>query len=418
MARVWSPNLRLQLVEALAEMSGADSESFFDAHRLGDAYRRPGQRSSKKSRINSALQFAESQGNPEDLLEAAAGFCGFSPRNEVGNSSTELLIEERNYHLQGVGKVPLNRSIFISHASKDQELAGEIKNFLVLAGLPNEMIFFSSHKSTGIPAGKNVLEHLQTTLAGSALVIEVITKNFLTRPYCLMELGGAWALGKETYPLVIPPLSVEEVVQAIGNVQMGILGSDDEIDAVFEEIHEQLTVHAAVSLPIRPWNEALRGFKRALDRIRAADEKQSAASRTVPSRQGSSSTRVISAPVYDPHPAELEASASELRAALKKLNVATRKAVMHTVTWRQPVSMDWDDAREAIERKELDVEDEGAGLTPNVGHPIVRKAIEKAEAWKSIIEDADPEYREKFEEENEIPLDAQSVETWAAFNLV
>jgi hypothetical protein len=44
----WSPNDRLALVERLQERSGADSESFFDAHGLGAAYRQVDDKRSKR----------------------------------------------------------------------------------------------------------------------------------------------------------------------------------------------------------------------------------------------------------------------------------------------------------------------------------------------------------------------------------
>jgi hypothetical protein len=47
---------------------------------------------------------------------------------------------------------------------------------------------------------------------------------------CLIELGGAWVLEKPTYPIVVPPLTRTQAVAEIGDVHMGQLSSDEEID--------------------------------------------------------------------------------------------------------------------------------------------------------------------------------------------
>ncbi|MFJ8539198.1 toll/interleukin-1 receptor domain-containing protein [Streptomyces sp. NPDC093591] len=379
--------------------------------------------SSKKSKINSALRAAEAEGRLEAVLSAAADFIGFeSIKSQTPPQSNRDLAKP-----EAENKLSNGGSIFISHAFKDKDLASTLKNILVLGGVPNDRIFFSSERSTGIPAGKGVLEHLQTTLSSSSLVIEVITRDFLTRPYCLMELGGAWALGKRTFPLVVPPLTISEAVHAIGSVHMRVLGSEAEMDSVFDELHDTLNEIDGISLNLRQWKESIRAFTQTVGRdLRWHTQEHKApteakkVSRSAPQKQVKKSSRAI-ADAPNPAAAEdegIEMAASELRAALKRLNWVTRVTVMRWVTWdREPYRADADDAREAIEKREVEVDENIGALYPLDSHPAVRKAILLAESWKEEIEEIDPEYAEKFEEENEIPLDARSADTWEAFNL-
>jgi TIR domain len=268
MNRHWSPELRLKLVETLTEMPGADSENFFAAHDLGTAYRLPGARSSKKARILSALQSAEMRSNYEGLLEEAARYCNFLPGNPTPEATPVNFGEHSSSHTPPEApEVTRGRDIFISHSTKDEILAREIKNFLVLGGVSGARIFFSSDRSTGIHTGENILERLQSTLAASTLVIEIISNNFLRSTYCLMELGGAWALRKTTFPVVVPPLTLHEAAAAIGNVRMGVLGSEEEVNDVVEELHEILTKLPNISLPLTQWNNSLRTFKRTLGHL-------------------------------------------------------------------------------------------------------------------------------------------------------
>src|SRR5215470_5940027 len=96
--------------------------------------------------------------------------------------------------------------VFISHATGDRKLADLLRDTLILGGIPGDRIFYSSSRESGIPSGRDVRSHLRTELNDAALVIELISLAFLSRPMCLIELGAAWALGKPTFPIAVPPL--------------------------------------------------------------------------------------------------------------------------------------------------------------------------------------------------------------------
>ncbi|GAA0619590.1 toll/interleukin-1 receptor domain-containing protein [Streptomyces crystallinus] len=253
----WSGRLRLDLVDALADLPGADTDTFFSAYGLSEAYHRPGRMAGKKAKINSAIRAAEAQGRVDLVLSAAADHFRLTLLEDSAQSAVEFTAAQPSRN-----EMSSDKSVFISHASADRELAAALKDHLILGGASNRRIFFSSENSTGIPVGRSVRRHLQETLANSAVVIELISEKFLTRPYCLMELGAAWVLNKPTYPLVVPPLDIFEATRAVGDVKMRQLGSDAEVDAVFDELHEMLS-DAGFVLPLPFWSEAVQKFKRA-----------------------------------------------------------------------------------------------------------------------------------------------------------
>jgi hypothetical protein len=160
--------------------------------------------------------------------------------------------------------------IFISHASADRKLANLLRDTLVLGGIPSGRIFYSSSRATGIPIGTDVRTHLRNELQQAGLVIELITTTFLTRAMCLLELGGAWALEKSTYPIVVPPLTRTEVVAKIGDVLTGQLGSDEEIDDVFDELQDRLRNELDLPIIATQWNPVARRFKEGLPAVLAA----------------------------------------------------------------------------------------------------------------------------------------------------
>ncbi len=84
------------------------------------------------------------------------------------------------------------------------------------------------------------------------------------------ELGGAWALEKSTYPIVVPPLTRSEAVAQIGDVHMGQLGSEEEIDDVFDELQDRLRNDVGLSTTATAWNPVARRFKEGLPAVLAA----------------------------------------------------------------------------------------------------------------------------------------------------
>jgi hypothetical protein len=159
--------------------------------------------------------------------------------------------------------------IFLSHASADRKLADLFRDTLILGGVAEDRIFYSADRATGIPSGEDVGTYLRTSLRETGLVIELLSETFLSRPMCLMELGAAWALNTPTYPIVVPPLLRDTVSKDVGNLQMGVLGTDDEVDAIFEELSGRLDRDVRIRVQVAAWNRAVRGFKQQLRSISA-----------------------------------------------------------------------------------------------------------------------------------------------------
>jgi hypothetical protein len=179
--------------------------------------------------------------------------------------------------------VPADKRIFLSHASADKRLADLLRDTLVLGGVAEGRIFYSSSRGTGIPSGEDVGAHLKRALRGAGLVIELLSETFLTRPRCLLELGGAWTLGIPTYPIVVPPLTREEAARQIGNVQMGVLSDDAGIEDIFSELHGRLAQDLGIQANLPAWNRAAAAFKQQLaSRLTVAQSDAGTASLPVP----------------------------------------------------------------------------------------------------------------------------------------
>ncbi|WP_030470001.1 toll/interleukin-1 receptor domain-containing protein [Lentzea aerocolonigenes] len=251
----------MRLVNELADRTGSFSESFFDAHGLGSAYRDAGKYTNKKARINAALHAAQLRGDVTKVLDAARAYLG---GQSVDQDESAGPVDQGDL-------LVASDKLFISHAFADKALADLLRDTLVLAGVPEGRIFYSSDRRTGIPSGTDVGTHLRQSLREAGLVVELLTETFFSRSMCLMELGGAWALGLPTYPIVVPPLTRDEAVRQIGNVQMGLLGDDVQISEVFDELHDRLTDDLDIRTKATSWNRVVGGFRDQLPlKLRAA----------------------------------------------------------------------------------------------------------------------------------------------------
>ena len=107
--------------------------------------------------------------------------------------------------------------IFISHATADKAIAKLLVAFMKEAiGVPAKSIFCSSLKGHGIPFAEDFNAYMKEQIQKPKLVVLLMTKSYLESPFCLMELGAAWAKSLKSLPVVVPPVSYEMVTKTLG----------------------------------------------------------------------------------------------------------------------------------------------------------------------------------------------------------
>jgi hypothetical protein len=110
--------------------------------------------------------------------------------------------------------------IFVSHAVADQPLASLFTKLLKEAiGVPSKSIFCSSVAGHGIPLGENFNDYMKNKIQKPKLVFLLMTPSYMESAFCLMELGAAWAQSSKTIPIVVPPVSFEQVTKTLGLIQ-------------------------------------------------------------------------------------------------------------------------------------------------------------------------------------------------------
>lgn len=96
---------------------------------------------------------------------------------------------------------------FISHATADTKLVSELVDFMESAlKIDRSKIYCTSGTGTRkMRTGNNFIENIKENVKGTKVVIFVFTPNYFKSNFCLAELGAAWALSSEVYPIIIPP---------------------------------------------------------------------------------------------------------------------------------------------------------------------------------------------------------------------
>ncbi|WP_070001002.1 TIR domain-containing protein [Cellulosilyticum sp. I15G10I2] len=137
--------------------------------------------------------------------------------------------------------------IFISHSSKDSEVVEEIIEILETIGVESNQIFCTSFEGYGIGLGEDFLNAIKTELSSDVLVLFVLSNNFYESPVCMCEMGASWVLSKEHIPIIVPPLSYENIKGVIPLTQGMLLLDSLKWNSFKERIEEIFNIRNPLS---------------------------------------------------------------------------------------------------------------------------------------------------------------------------
>jgi hypothetical protein len=100
--------------------------------------------------------------------------------------------------------------IFISHSSRDQKQAEDLKAWLVSLGFDQTFLDFDKH--TGIPPGADWERTLYREIERAQAVILILTKHWFDSKWCFAEFTQTRALGKAMFALIETPTGETTVV--------------------------------------------------------------------------------------------------------------------------------------------------------------------------------------------------------------
>ena len=165
---------------------------------------------------------------------------------------------ERTGKDETVERIP--RGFFVSHANADQTLVEILVRTLVEGGLSSDSITYTSRPDLGIGAGALFPLWIREEIRNSGLVLTVVSSTYLTRPWCLMELGAAFVLPDNTlFPVLLP--SVGNTDERIPRgLQACAISDKDSISDMLWMLYERLRQRVDGSLRGDRWNRAVKHF--------------------------------------------------------------------------------------------------------------------------------------------------------------
>lgn len=158
----------------------------------------------------------------------------------------------------------MSKRIFISHAAADVKLVDAFIDLLKFVNINDEDIFCSSLEGLSIPAGLNFVDFIKNEISEPDAVIVFLSKNYYTRPFCLSELGAAWVLSHRLFPLLINPLTYDDVKDVLIGVQVTDIANSDAMSSMAQELGKHLNLK---EINIARWNPKLKDFQDKLEEI-------------------------------------------------------------------------------------------------------------------------------------------------------
>lgn len=110
--------------------------------------------------------------------------------------------------------------IFISHSHQDKQIAKAIVDYLLSAlTINDEDIRCTSVPGHQLNFGKSIAELLKNDLNITLALITLITEQSLQSKWVMFELGAAWGLGTNIFPILDPSLKIEDLPGPLVNLQ-------------------------------------------------------------------------------------------------------------------------------------------------------------------------------------------------------
>lgn len=127
--------------------------------------------------------------------------------------------------------------IFLSHAAADIELVEAFQTLLTqYLGITSADIFCSSLSGQGAPKGMPFVDSIRAQAEAADAVVALITPAYLESAFCLGELGAAWVLQTQRFPVVVPPADFSAMTATLLGIVGVKLNDTIELQQMLEEL--------------------------------------------------------------------------------------------------------------------------------------------------------------------------------------
>lgn len=135
--------------------------------------------------------------------------------------------------------------IFLSHAAADLKLVEAFETFLCKAlNITSENIFCSSLEGQGVTKGTSFVDGIKDKAVQAKAVVALVSPAYMESPFCLAELGAAWALNTHRFPVVVPPTTFDAIQATLLGVVAVKIDNQEAVTQLLEDIGEALALPA------------------------------------------------------------------------------------------------------------------------------------------------------------------------------
>lgn len=142
----------------------------------------------------------------------------------------------------------MGKSIFISHASKDNEIVDAFIDIILQGALsvPIDKIFCVSTDGTKIESGADWRDSINKSLLSAKINFLIITPNYKESEVCLNEMGAAWVTSATVLPLIVEPINYKTVGVIQEPNQIEKLLDEKSLDRIKDKVQEKLEISPAL----------------------------------------------------------------------------------------------------------------------------------------------------------------------------
>ena len=334
--------------------------------------------------------------------------------------------------------------LFISHSATDKELVGALVTLLQTGlSVPAKRIFCTSLEGMGVQAGRDFRQYIKDKLQRPALVVSVVTPAYYESAFCLCELGATWAMSHEAFPLIVPPITYDDLRAVLGGVQVGKIDVGTDLDALKDAVEKALELERQptprwsaqrdtflkVQLPkflkklAKPtkidaatYNDLHEKYEASLhqagelqDRIGVLTEQLDKVS-ALKSRTEVAKVRAD----YEDETDAFEKLVTDAKVALKNISNIVREALFESMNGGILTIEGLDDRRDEASTavKNHFLKD---NLSPNYADPKVKRADEHLGALQAFLEKASADFHEAFVADNDMQADMANRRFWTSY---
>lgn len=154
-------------------------------------------------------------------------------------------------HDQKVAQPDHGGEVFISFVHEDEAVARALQSY-VADGLKLSKVFLSSEQSL-VYAGERWIDRITAALRDAKVVVLLLSRRSVSRPWVNFEAGGAWLSDKVIVPVCVGNLTPEVLPKPYSTLQA--LRIPEERHYLLTSLHHHLK--STVELPLGPVQQAV-----------------------------------------------------------------------------------------------------------------------------------------------------------------